>query len=90
MIFYAASPRQEYSIAITFATEVIGEQMLCSGKCREYEGMPRRQQELVPLSEGCPKPSAESVKGSIAKSAEAWQLYGSQAVFPASMVLGML
>ena len=39
---------------------------------------------------GGPMLSVESVKGSIAKSAEAWRLYRSQAVFPAALALALL
>ena len=49
-----------------------------------------RQQELAPPSEGGPKLSVEFVKGSLAKSGEAWQLYKSQAVFPAALALALL
>ena len=81
---------QEYSIPITCATEWNGDQMIYTEKYRDYQGMSRRQQELAPPSEGSPKPSVESMKGAIAESAEAWQLYRRQAAFPGSMVLGML
>ena len=64
--------------------------MICSGENRDYKGMSRRQRELAHPSERRPKSSVESVKGSIAKLAEAWRLYGSQAVYPASVVLGIL
>ena len=49
-----------------------------------------RQQELAPPSEEGPKLSVESVKGSLAKSVEAWQLYRSQEVFPAALALALL
>jgi len=49
-----------------------------------------RQQELAPRSEEGPELSMESVKKSIATSAEAWQLYRSQPVFPAAVALAML
>ena len=51
---------------------------------------PCRQQELAPPSEEGPKLSVESVKGSLSKSVEAWQLYRSQAVFPAALALALL
>ncbi len=49
-----------------------------------------RQQELAPPSEEGPKLSVEAVKGSLAKSVEAWQLYRSQEVFPAALALALL
>ncbi len=39
--------------------------------------------------EGGPKLSWESVKESLAKSAEAWHLYRSQEVFPAALALAL-
>lgn len=55
---------------------------LCHGPCRE--------QELAPPSEGAPELSVESLKGSLARTAEAWQVYRGQAVFPAALALALL
>ena len=60
--------------------------MHCGTLCHK----PCRQQELAPASEGGFELSLESVKGSLAKSAEAWRLYRSQAVFPAALALALL
>ena len=48
-----------------------------------------RQQDVGAPLEGGPKLSWESVKESLAKSAEAWHLYRSQEVFPAALALAL-
>ena len=51
---------------------------------------PCRDQELAQASEGAPRLLVESLKGSLARSAEAWQVYRGQAVFPAALALALL
>ncbi|CAL8460950.1 g481 [Coccomyxa elongata] len=49
-----------------------------------------RQQELAPASQEAPRLSLKSFRNSVAQSREAWQIYRSQAVFPAALALAML
>jgi len=51
---------------------------------------PCREQELAQASEGAPRLSLELLKGLLARSAEAWQVYRGQAVFPAALALALL
>jgi hypothetical protein len=51
---------------------------------------PCRQQELAPVSEEGPRLSLEALRRSAGHSREAWQVYRSQAAFPASLALAML